>query len=74
VALYIGSREQLAELLQEIDWQDVEITDWDDESTTFTWREGIYIVPENVCRPGELIGSLQADREKRATQPENGTH
>ena len=60
MALYIGSRQQLNELLAELDWQDVTINDWDDQSTTFTWNGGVYIVPESVCESGELLKSLRS--------------
>jgi hypothetical protein len=63
VALYIGSRQQLDELLAELDWQDVTIDDWDDQSTTFSWNGGIYIVPESVCLSGELLKSLRPGGE-----------
>lgn len=61
MALYIGSRQQLDELLAELDWQDVTIDDWDDQTTTFSWNGGVYIVPESVCGSGDLLDSLRPE-------------
>lgn len=64
MALYIGTREQLDELLLEIDRREVELCDGETDATTFKWRDGIYIVPETVCDALELLGRLHDSRSE----------
>jgi hypothetical protein len=69
LALYISSREQLAELLLEIDWNEVEICDGNEDSTTFKWRDGIYIIPESVCGAVEILVHLHDIRQENPSAP-----
>jgi hypothetical protein len=69
LALYISSREQLAELLLEIDWSEVAICDGDENTTTFKWRDGIYIIPESVCDAVEILVHLHGIQAENSGAP-----